>query len=396
MTTLALTNWKYDKSLYHNIQSGPQRTGSNLDLTDTYIFVEGQYEWAPGQIQNYTGVNDQGADFGIITPGPPNAEAAIFAAPPVTTIAVAIFNPGTGNRFYFNGVERPVLAVVRNGTYVFDQSDVTNTLNDIAFSTTPDGTFGGGVEYTVGVTRSGTPGTAGATVTLVVASDAPTELYYYSQDTAGYGNEIQVPPVPITKIWGYSTAWRAVPPVVPGYWTNYSDYYQQPSGVLSVYEGYRRQGLFGTANSTVQAAFGPNPGVKDIGAFTYYGAAVPDNQFYSPFDTPEGNTAAQGITGGPGTYERVKFPILTNPTNDDSGSRAAWQYNQPVYCQTFVEVVRSDVPGATGNVVRNMYRGRSSRYVPNYGSTYGVLGEGVRNVIRTFSASVNSSNQKGI
>ena len=33
-------------------------------------------------------------------------------------------------------------------------------------------------------------------------------------------------------------------------------------------------------------------------------------------------------------------------------------------------------------VIRSMYRGRSSRYVPNYGAVYGVLGEGVRGMIR--------------
>ena len=32
MTFAALTNWQYDKSLYHRIQSGPQHTGSNLNL----------------------------------------------------------------------------------------------------------------------------------------------------------------------------------------------------------------------------------------------------------------------------------------------------------------------------------------------------------------------------
>jgi hypothetical protein len=67
-----------------------------------------------------------------------------------------------------------------------------------------------------------------------------------------------------------------------------------------------------------------------------------------------------------------------------------------VYCQTFSEAVRSDLPGQMSTVIRNMYRGRSTRYVPNYGSVYGVLGEGVRNLVRTFSPGVNSSNQKSI
>ena len=77
--------------------------------------------------------------------------------------------------------------------------------------------------------------------------------------------------------------------------------------------------------------------------------------------------------------------MLTNPTNDESGSRSAWVYNYPVYCKTHVEAVRSNVPGQMSTVLRTSYRGKSTRYVPNYGSVYGVLGEGVRNLIRTFS-----------
>ena len=184
--------------------------------------------------------------------------------------------------------------------------------------------------------------------------------------------------------------------MISGYWTDYTNYPQRASGLLTAYDGYRGATMISVAGRQVRTTYGFDPGLKDIGPYTWFGAAVPDNQFYTPFYTPEGNTDQQGITGGPGTYERVLFPMLTNPTNDSSGSRAAWRYHQPVYCKTFVESVRSGFPGATGPIVRNMYRGRSSRYVPNYGGGYGVLGEGVRNLVRTFSTTVNSSNQKRI
>lgn len=396
MTYAALTNWKYDKKLYHNIQSGPQRTADDLNLTDTYELVSSGYQWSEGEQQSYYAVNYEGADFGIITAGPPNAEIPNLIDPLPVVYEVQVFNPGLGNKFYLDLVQNPQLRFQKRGTYVFDQSDPTNTGNTLAFSTTPDGTFGGGVIYTDGVTQTGTPGSPGASTTIVVSTEAPDTLYYFSENNNNYGNEIDVQPGPVTAKWGYTTDWRQVPAMISGWWSNYDDYFQRASGVLTVYNGYRRQGLISTANSTVQTAFGPEPGLRDRGAYTYFGAAVPDNQFYSPFETPAGNTAAQGITGGPNTYERVKFPMLTNPTNDSSGSRAAWEYHKPVYCQTFVESVRSTAPGATGGVVRNMYRGKSSRYVPNYAGGYGVLGEGVRNLVRTFSASVNSSNQKGV
>lgn len=396
MTYAALTNWKYDKSLYHPIQSGPQHTGSDLDLTDTYSVVGSGYVDPQGNVVQWYGVDNQGADFGRYVPGPPNAiVSGIFDPAPVVR-TVQVFNPGGGNHFFIDSVEQPDLRIQRRGTYVFDQSDATNANNRLAFSETSDGTFGGGVVYTNGVTQTGTPGTTGANTTIVVGEDAPDVLFYFSEDNSNYGAEIEVNPGPISNLWSYSTDWRQVPTAVPGYWYDYNEMVPEASGVLTVRDGYRRQGLFKTANSTVQTAFGPQPGLKSIGPYTYYNGFVPSNQFYSPFKTPANNTQEQGSSGGAGTYPRGGYPILFNPTNDASGSRAPWTYAGPVYCQTFAEARRSDFPGAMATVTRDMYRGRSSYYVPNYGSVYGVLGEGVRGMIHTFSTSVNSSNQKGI
>ena len=77
-------------------------------------------------------------------------------------------------------------------------------------------------------------------------------------------------------------------------------------------------------------------------------------------------------------------------------STANWQYAPPVYCQTWASATRNGVPELMNEVTRGMYRGRASTYVPNYGAAYGVLGEGVRGMVRTFSPGVNSSNQKSI
>lgn len=266
MTYAALTNWKYDKNLYHTIQSGPQRTSDDLNLTDKYILTSSGYVYASGQQQTFVALTETGADFGnvILAPYPQNTE------------------------------------------------------------------------------------------------------------------------------------WKAVPTVVSGYWNNYDDSPQRASGLLTVYNGYRRQAMISTANATVQTAFGPIPGVKSIGAFTYWNGAVPSNQFYDPFNTPYGQDDAKGITGGAGTYPRGGYPMLYSTVTSGTGSRTEWEYAPPVYCQTFAAAERSNVPGSMDAVIRSMYRGRASTYVPNYGGTYGVLGEGVRNMVRTFSPSVNSSNQKSI
>ena len=71
---------------------------------------------------------------------------------------------------------------------MFDQSDSSNAGHPLRFSTTANGTHGGGTEYTTGVTVTGTPGQAGAKTTIVVAASAPT-LYYYCNVHSGMGGQ---------------------------------------------------------------------------------------------------------------------------------------------------------------------------------------------------------------
>ena len=104
------------------------------------------------------------------------------------------FGAGT-NKFFINGEVSPVLYLQEGNTYIFDTSDSTNTSNQLLFSSTKDGTNTvGGVNYTNGVTITGTAGTAGAKATIIVAPvrtvGAPV-LFYYSSATAGMGNTAQ-------------------------------------------------------------------------------------------------------------------------------------------------------------------------------------------------------------
>jgi hypothetical protein len=82
-----------------------------------------------------------------------------------------------GNRYQIDGAKTPNLFLVRGNTYIFDVSDATNSTHTFAFATAADAA--GSTEYTAGVTASGTQGTAGATVTIVVADDAPESIFYY-------------------------------------------------------------------------------------------------------------------------------------------------------------------------------------------------------------------------
>ena len=96
----------------------------------------------------------------------------------------------SGNKYRFDGfgTSAVTLDLAEGGTYIFDQSDSSNSGHPLRFSTTSDGTHGSGSEYTTGVTTSGTPGSSGAKTTIVVAASAPT-LYYYCTQHSGMGGQ---------------------------------------------------------------------------------------------------------------------------------------------------------------------------------------------------------------
>ena len=96
----------------------------------------------------------------------------------------------SGNKYRFDdfGTSAVTLDLEEGSTYVFDQSDSSNSGHPLRFSTTSNGTHGGGSEYTTGVTATGTPGSAGAKTTIVVASGAPV-LHYYCSAHSGMGGQ---------------------------------------------------------------------------------------------------------------------------------------------------------------------------------------------------------------
>lgn len=103
------------------------------------------------------------------------------------TFVVTVQNVGGINVYFIDGVEKPILDLVRGGIYTFDQSDSTNTNHPLRIRDTNDNTF------TQGVVATGTPGTAGAQTVFTVPNDAPASLKYYcTVHGNAMGNTIQV------------------------------------------------------------------------------------------------------------------------------------------------------------------------------------------------------------
>ena len=93
-------------------------------------------------------------------------------------VKVADDGSGSQNVFYFlngtdsgAGTRSPALDLSIGFKYKFDVSDSSNSGHPLLFSTTADGTHGGGSSFTTNVTTSGTAGSANAFVQLEVTPE---------------------------------------------------------------------------------------------------------------------------------------------------------------------------------------------------------------------------------
>jgi len=89
----------------------------------------------------------------------------------------AFSGQGSANAYFLDGRESPFIELIPGQTYVFDQSDTSNNGHPLRFYYESDKT----TQFTSGVTSTGTPGSAGASTTIVVGDATPARLYYQCQ-----------------------------------------------------------------------------------------------------------------------------------------------------------------------------------------------------------------------
>lgn len=148
-------------------------TSTSSDSQGNYSTINGPTHEIPASGSTvYLGSTAPDADDGAFGTGTDLTSQLVTIK--VTTAAAST---GGGNRFYFDGVENPDLFLAA-GTYRFDVSAVPAS-HVLKFSTTVDGTFNGGSEYTTGITEGADY------IDVVVDSNTESNLYYYCANHAG-------------------------------------------------------------------------------------------------------------------------------------------------------------------------------------------------------------------
>ena len=117
----------------------------------------------------------------------------------MTTFTVTVVNPGSGNKYYIDGVQQASVSLIANNTFTFNQDSATNDGHPLQLSETSDGTHNSGTRYGTNVTYEGDGSTVSAadyvtnfdsyttrSVIISVALTTP-NLFYYCYYHSGMG-----------------------------------------------------------------------------------------------------------------------------------------------------------------------------------------------------------------
>jgi hypothetical protein len=196
---------------YDHTSSAPNLNAITFNATGTKLFAINNatntiYEYPLNTGFNLVSVQPTNANF-LLRTNNINPKGITF-----NSTGTKMYITGDAGRFQIDSGEDEApyshLPKARNSmkfyegyTYVFNVSSSTLLLHNFSFSTTSDGTHAGGAAYTTGVTTSGTIGTGGATVTIVVPKlddsivpgSAVTDLFYFDNKHSKLGGSISTP-----------------------------------------------------------------------------------------------------------------------------------------------------------------------------------------------------------
>ena len=99
----------------------------------------------------------------------------------------------SGGAFLIDGVSKPALTLHKGWTYTFDVSDSSNGSHPFRF-------YAGSSQYSTNVTVTGSQGSAGAKVQIVIPESQPANFQYYCTNHSGMGNTITVVEDPIKAV----------------------------------------------------------------------------------------------------------------------------------------------------------------------------------------------------
>ena len=151
VTTITATDADTNSNLTYSISGGDDASLFSIDATTGQLTLQG-----------------------VTTPADQTIIVTVAGSPP--------------GQYYLDGVLFANYQFTEGATYTFDLSNSSNSNHPLRFSETINGTFGGGSEYSTGVSYSGTAGQAGASTTITVTESTP-QLYYYCAVHSGMGGE---------------------------------------------------------------------------------------------------------------------------------------------------------------------------------------------------------------
>ena len=227
------------------------------------------------------------------------------------TLAVTVAAVSGQNQFHIGGVDRPAIQANVGETITFDVSDASNTGHVFAFKTWAGSSSSNYVvmylETQYGITRSGTPGQSGATITWVVNENCYNPLQYYCSAHSAMGTGV------------INTGSSLTPPQPTAYYNPFTS-----SGSLKVAKGKSYTFTF--------PADGLTYSIKDPSASGYTGAGS-GGRIVDGTAQPQSVTNGGSITYTPAANSSLATVVIRNEANQndvltlsltDPASEPAW------------------------------------------------------------------------